>query len=299
VVVPPARPRMVVFNFLVSSDPGLVPPAFGDVAADHFASCFGATYEIVDRGEVCWYMGRLGITMRDVLTNAGARIALAQALNVRFFAYGVIQQTASFNVSTHLIDAETGTRHGGGDIHVQDHQELKLRMNELVKQTVAKPEEQAKIQQAGKENEKLLNDARKQYESGKYAEAVATSREGLKRMPNSVAFQQLLQQSELAAQKATLEETRKQETAKRQAETVAAAKRQQELAKQAEDAGRKAVEEAKSKDATARRAQEQQKLRAFGTLVAQARQSSQQGNYPQAVSLLQSAAALQPSDNVN
>jgi tetratricopeptide (TPR) repeat protein len=244
-------------------------------------------------------MGRLGITMRDVLTNAGARIALAQALNVRFFAYGVIQQTASFNVSTHLIDAETGARHGGGDIHVQDHQELKLRMHELVKQTVAKPEEQAKLQQAGKENEKLLIEARKQYENGKFVEAAATSREGLTRMPNSVAFQQLLQQSEQAVQKAALEETRKQDAAKRQAEAAAAQKKQQELAQQAEVARRKAQDEAKTKDAAARRAQEQEKLRAFGTLVAQARDASQKGNYTQAVNLLQSAAALQPSDSVN
>src|SRR5262249_8645075 len=283
VVVPPARPRMVVFNFLVSSDPGLVPPAFGDVAADHFASCFGATYEIVDRGEVCWYMGRLGITMRDVLTNAGARIALAQALNVRFFAYGVIQQTASFNVSTHLIDAETGARQGGGDIHVQDHQELKLRMNELVKQTVAKPDEQAKLQQAGKENEKLLNDARKMYEAGKYADAATASREGLKHMPNSAAFQQLLQQSESAAQKASLEEARKKETAKHQEEAAAAAKKQQELARQVETARKKAEEDAKTKNAAARRAQEQEKLRAYGTLIGQARQATQHGDYDQAV----------------
>jgi tetratricopeptide (TPR) repeat protein len=298
VVAPPPRPRMVVFNFLVNADPGLVPPAFGDVASDHFASCFGATYDIVDRGEVSWYMGRLGITMRDVLTNAGARIALAQSLNVRFFAYGVIQQTASFNVSTHLIDAETGARHGGGDIHVQDHQELKLRMNELVKQTVAKPEQQAKLAQAGKENEKLLNDARKLYETGKYKEAADASREGLKRVPNSVAFQQLLQQSEQAAQKAALEESRKQEVARQRAAATAAQQKQQELAKQMEAARRKAEEDAKTKDAAARRAQEQQKLRAYGTLIAQAKQASQQGSHAQAVSLLQSAVALQPSDSV-
>jgi tetratricopeptide (TPR) repeat protein len=299
VVVAPPRPRIVVFNFLVSADPGLVPPAFGDTASDHFASCFGATYEIVDRGEVCWYMGRLGITIRDVLTNPGARIALAQALNVRFFAYGVIQQTASFDVTTHLIDAETGARHSGGNIHVQDHQELKLRMNELVKQTVAKPDEQAKLQQAGKDNEKLLNDARKMYEAGKYADAANASREGLKRMPNSVAFQQLLQQSESAAQKEKLEEARKQDAAKRRVEAAAAAKRQQELAQQAETAQKQAEEEAKTKDAAARRAQEQQKLRAYGSLIQQARKATQEGKHTQAVSLLQSAAALQPSDSVN
>jgi tetratricopeptide (TPR) repeat protein len=201
-------------------------------------------------------------------------------------------------VTTHLIDAETGARHGGGDIHVQDHQELKLRMNELVKQTVAKPEDQAKIQQAGKENEKLLNDARKLYASGKYKEAADTSREGLKRMPDSVAFQTVLTQSEQAAQKAALEETRKQQLAKQQSEAAAAKKKQEELALKAEAARRKAEEEAKTKDAAAKRAQEQQKLRAYGTLIAQARTASQQGHYDQAASLLQSAAALQPSESV-
>jgi tetratricopeptide (TPR) repeat protein len=299
VVAPPPRPRLVVFNFVVSADPGLVPPSFGDWASDHFASCFGGTYEIVDRGEVCWYMGRLGITMRDILTNPGARIALAQSLNVRFFAYGFIQQTASFNVTTHLIDAETGARHGGGDIHVQDHQELKLRMHELVKQTVAKPDEQAKIQQEGKENEKLLNDARRLYQAGKFNESAQKSREGLKRMPNSVAFQTLLQQSEQAAQKAAIEESAKKEAARAQAEAAAAKKRQDELARQAEGARLRTEQENKAKDAAARRAQEQQKLRAYGQLVAQARTATQQGRHAQAVALLESAAALQPSDGVS
>src|SRR5262249_35446377 len=144
--------------FVVNCQPGLVPPAYGDWACDHFASCFGGSHEVVERGEVCWYMGRLGITMRDVLTNPCARRGLAQALNVRFFAFGTIQQTASFNVSSHLIDAESGTRVGGGDIHVQNHEELKLRMHELVKQTVAKPDDQKRLQQEGQEGEKQLNE---------------------------------------------------------------------------------------------------------------------------------------------
>src|SRR5262249_19688697 len=152
---------------------------------------------------------------------------------------------ASFNVTTHLIDAETGARHGGGDIHVQDHQELKLRMHELVKQTVAKPDEQAKIQQEGKANEKLLNDARKLYQSGKFTEAAQASREGLKKMPSSVAFQTLLQQSEQAAQKASLEEARKKEAEKAQAEAAAARKRQEELTRQAELARQRTEQENK------------------------------------------------------
>src|SRR5262249_5041053 len=104
VVPPPVRPRLIVFNFLVHCEPGLVPPAARDWAADPFASYCGTAYEVVERGEVCWYMGRLGITMRDVLVDVSARRALAQALNVRFFLYGAIRQTASFDVTTHLID---------------------------------------------------------------------------------------------------------------------------------------------------------------------------------------------------
>src|SRR6202023_2199311 len=103
--------------------PGLVPPAVGDWAADHCASYYGASYTVVERGEVCWYMGRLGITMRDLLNDPGARVCLAQALNVRYFVYGAIVQTGSFNVETHLIDAQSGSRTGTGAIHVQDHEE--------------------------------------------------------------------------------------------------------------------------------------------------------------------------------
>ena len=49
---------------------------------------------------------RAGITMRDLLNDPGARVCLAQALNVRYFVYGAIVQTGSFNVETHLIDAQ-------------------------------------------------------------------------------------------------------------------------------------------------------------------------------------------------
>ena len=84
-----------------------MPPSTGEWAADHFASYCG-DFELIDRGEVCWYMGRLGITMREVLRDPPARRVLAQALNARYFVFGAIEQTASFNVNIHLIDAETG-----------------------------------------------------------------------------------------------------------------------------------------------------------------------------------------------
>ncbi len=154
-----SRPRLAVFNFLVNSEPGLVPPAVGDWAADQFVSYCGSSFEVVERGEICWYMGRLNITMKDVLYNPAARRALSQALNVRYFLFGTIQQTASFDVSAHMIDANTGAATGTGMIHVQDHNEIKLRMQELVRQTGAGKVEQAQMAKVGAASENVLTEA--------------------------------------------------------------------------------------------------------------------------------------------
>ncbi|MFM7150509.1 MAG: hypothetical protein ACKO23_11750, partial [Gemmataceae bacterium] len=121
-----ARPRVAVFGFLVNCRPGLVPPAASELFADQFAGYCRGSYEIIDRGEVCWYMGRLGLTMREVLNDPIARRCLAESLNARYFVFGSLRETASFDVETHLIDAETGSRTGTGKIHVKDQQELKL-----------------------------------------------------------------------------------------------------------------------------------------------------------------------------
>jgi tetratricopeptide (TPR) repeat protein len=293
---PPLRPRLVVFNFLVSSDPGLVPPAVGDWAADQCGAYFGGTYEVVERGEVCWYMGRLGVTMRDVLVNVSARQALAQALNVRFFLYGTIQQTASFDVSTHLIDATTGARTGTGSIHVQDHQELKLRLPELARQVGAAPAEQTRIAQAGKDSEKALNDGRKLLAAGNYSQAAAVTRAALKQAPDSVALQALNQEAETKAKQAALEEARKRELARQQAEAAALRQKQAELARQTEAARARAEQEVKARSDAERRLEEARKQRAAEQLRLQAQQALKQGQHDQAIQALQSAVALRPSD---
>ena len=130
IFVPPPviiRPRVAVLNFFVNADPRIAPPGFGDWAADQFAGQFHPWYDVIDRGELFWYMGRLGLTVRDVMLNPAARFYLARALNVRYFVFGYIQQTASFDVTAQLVDAETGIRQGVAMIHVHDRQEMKWR----------------------------------------------------------------------------------------------------------------------------------------------------------------------------
>jgi tetratricopeptide (TPR) repeat protein len=298
IIAPPARPRIAVFNFLLQCDPGLVPASLCDWAADQFACYFGTGYQVIDRGEVCWYMGRLGITMRDVLNNPNARRCLAQALNARFFVFGAIQQTHSFDVTTHMLDAATGARTGTGAIHVQDHNELKLRMHELARQLGAAPAEQTKLAQKGKDTEKALNEARRLQKGGSFTQAAAVTRAALKQDPQNVALQAVQEETERQARRVALEEGRKRDEQARQAAQKAAEARQRELARRAEEERLRSEQEAKKRSEAARHQQEQQQQRAAEQLRTQARLALKKGDYTQAVQTLQSAAALKPSDDL-
>lgn len=294
---PPERQRIVVFNFVVNAQPGLVPPAVGEWAADQFASYWGRGYDVVERGEVCWYMGRLGLTLRDVLTDDGARRCLAQALNARYLLFGAIEQTNSFNVSTHMIDAETGAHLGAGMIHVQDHDELKLRMHELARQTGAPPAEQARLAQQGRDSEKVIVEARVLLKSGDHARAAEVIRAALKIAPEVVALQILLDEAERQSKQAATEAACRQEAARRAAEAEANRKRLSELTLAAEAARARAAEEAKTRGAAARQLQEREKQRAYARLEAQGRAALAAGHYPEAVAALQSAVAIQANDD--
>jgi tetratricopeptide (TPR) repeat protein len=293
VAVAPPRPRIAVLTFVVNADPALSPPGFGDWAAQQVACQFGPTYEVVERGEVFWYMGRLGLTVRDVLTDAAARRWLARALNVRCFVFGVIQQTASFNVSTHLVDAESGVRQGTAQIHVKDHHELKLRVAELASQAIQPPAQRDRLQRQARENEKLISQARQLVKAGQTGLAVVWCQAGLKEQPGNVGMRTVLAQAEQQIQQAALEEKRQREFQARQAQLAAARQRQQQLAQEARAARASADKEAGARRAEARRALEVQRQRAHEQLLLQGQRALQQRHYQQAVQLLEGAEALQ------
>jgi tetratricopeptide (TPR) repeat protein len=299
VVTPPVvvapRPRIAGLNFVVNAQPGVVPVGLGDWAADQMASYFAPTYEVVDRGQLFWYMGRLGLTVRDVAVDASARLWLGRAMNVRYFAFGVVQQTASFNVATHVVDAESGVRQGVGRVHVQDPQELKLRMAELARQTQTNPRQLAQLQRQTQENERQVNEVRRLLKNGQAAQAAALSQTALKQDPNNVALQALLSQAQQQAQAAALEEARRREAQQRQARALALQQQQAALIRQAEAARRQAQQEAAARSDAARRAQELQRRRAYDQLLALGRQAVQQRNYALAVEDFQSAVALNPT----
>ena len=67
------RPRIAILDLAVIGDPDVVPPVLGPWTADNLAPYFCPPYDVVDRETVCWYMNRLGLSLRDVLTDPVAR----------------------------------------------------------------------------------------------------------------------------------------------------------------------------------------------------------------------------------
>src|SRR5262249_13118710 len=167
------------------------------------ASYMAGSYEIIDRGEVCWYMGKLGMTMREVLNDPVARRCLAQSLNARYFAFGTLRATGSFDVDAHLFDAETNQRTATANMHVQDHNEMKLRLGELARQLGAKPEEKKAIAAAGAASEKALSDARGLLAKDP-AGAAKVARAGLEKSPDSVALRSLIAEADARVAQAKL-----------------------------------------------------------------------------------------------
>jgi hypothetical protein len=96
-----------------------IPPGLGLWTAEAIAPYFYPYYDVVGTGELYWWMGRLGLTFRDVLTDPYSRLALGRALGARYFLMGSLHEVASFDVSTHVIDAELNVQTHGADARAE------------------------------------------------------------------------------------------------------------------------------------------------------------------------------------
>src|SRR5262249_7369599 len=124
----PLRPRLAVFDF---SNSGAEPRHMGIWTAVQVIPCFAPRFETVDRGELYWWLDRLGLSPRDVLTDRVARAYLARALNVHYLLFGDLLRSGGLEVSTYLLDAANGRLAGAASIQVQDRQQLRHRLGEL------------------------------------------------------------------------------------------------------------------------------------------------------------------------
>lgn len=299
VLVPPfigpplvARPRVAFLDFLVVGNPAVVPPYLTWWTPENLTPYFAPYYLAVDRSELYWWMGRLGITPFDLLNDPVARLYLGRALNVRYFLFGNLVQTASFNVTTYVVDAEYGFLASGARIHVRNPLELKHRLGELAMLTRMTPEERRRFDNDNAQWILLINEIRMQRERpNKLNDCYKLCQKALRLRPNNVEVlmimhkvEQEIRGAKFIAVRAALQRPQKSDIT---ADSLLTFMRSVDLARaQAEDQARSADRQrlVAQREAAALR------------LIAQAEAMSRAKRYASAVSLYESASGLRPND---
>jgi tetratricopeptide (TPR) repeat protein len=286
------RPRLAVLDFLVGADAKQVPPSLSWRTADNIGPYFSSAYDVVERGEVFWYMNRLGLTTADLFKDASARRWLARALHVRGFLFGGVRHKDGLEATAHLVDADYGHEVGRGRVNVRDADELKLRLGELARLVLMDPAERERYLKEAESYRSLLVEGGKHFDAGKYDKAVDTYQKALKLRPSSVEALVLLQKTREKADRVAREEAQRKERERQQEAMAAWQRRQFMLARAAEEARILAnLEAAKQADAD-RKAQEARKQKAYDQLLIQAREAMKNKKYQQAITLFETAVGL-------
>jgi tetratricopeptide (TPR) repeat protein len=236
-------------------------------------------------------MGRMGLTLKDLMEDPYARRWLGRALNVRHFLLGTIVETASFDVNTYLIDAEYGFLHGQGSVHVHHPMELKLRLSELAFLTLMDPGERARYQAEAQRFQALVLQGQQSMDRRGYPDAITAFEGALRIRPGNTEVQVYLGRARSLHQQYLWEEARRQEFLRQQAFAAERARRQWELAQAAEAARLRAAQGGIFLAVDLRQ-------RAQSDLVTQARLALKVGNFSLSISKFQSAVALSPNDEL-
>lgn len=293
VVVPVAvRPRLAILNFFVVGDPRVVPPGLSMAAPDLLAPYFRMNFELVDPGEVYWTMARLGMTQADLMNDPNARRWLGRALHTQFFLMGTIEQTASFDVTTYLLNAEQGWVQGSGRMHVRNFFDLKMRAGELAQITQLPPGQRAQFLAAEPQVNLLLTKGQDNLRGGNFQIAITFFTQALALRPNNVQATLFLNQANQSHRAWEIEQARRKDLARQQALAAAAQQRQIELARAAEAARLRAAQESAARAEADQLAHARQRATAYGDMVAKARVAVQGKNFGMAVSLYQGALDL-------
>lgn len=288
------RPRIAVLPFAVYGDPRVVPPSLGYWTPSHLAPYFGWRYEVVDPSEIYWYMGRMGLTIHDLMEDPNARRWLGRATGVRYIVLGALVQTTSFDVNTYLLDTEFGFLQGSATINVRDPFELKLRLNELAQVTMMSPAERAAYYAAQEQQrfERLVLAGRIHMDQGRYREALREFEQARALRPFNIQVQVWLN---LCAERVRFQDfilAQNQRNAANQAAIAAARQRQHTLAHNAELARRQAAAAAAARSEDERRVHLDLRLRAQGSLITQAQVALNTNRFGISVSLFRSATDI-------
>jgi tetratricopeptide (TPR) repeat protein len=291
-----AKPRIAVLNFMTVGDPRFVSPSLGPWTAQNLAPYFTPYYDVVDPAEVYWYMGRMGMTMRDLMDDPSARRWLARAVGVRYFVLGTVEY-GSIDVNAYMLDAEFGFLQGSGRIVARNPFDLKLRLGELAQMTMIDPVERARLLADAERFDAFLLRGRQALDQRKFSVAVEVFTDALKLRPGHVQISFYLNQARDLDRQFAWEQERQRQLAARLAAEEAARRRQWELAQAAELARIRAAQQMAALAVEQRRLEEERRLAASNALVLQARLAIKTKNFSIGLNLFEGAAGLRPGND--
>jgi colicin import membrane protein len=294
VLVQVRRDRLAFLNFFVSGDGRVVSPELSTWTPDQLMPYFSRGYDVVDRGEVFWMMGRLGLTLSDVLKDTSVRRWLGRALGVRYFVVGRIQAMNGISVTTSMLDAEQGWEVGRGQILVQHLRDLKLHLPELARFTMMNPAERQRMELEAAAMEAEYLRAQEAARRGQLSVAINIGKALKLKQPFNIRVGFFLNDWEEQSRRAAMEEARVRELERQRQLAIAAQRRQAELVLAAERARENAMRQAASIAAAER---QRQRDLAQAQLLAQARINIQGKNFSVAIQLFDSALAFRPQDD--
>ncbi|HMO35284.1 MAG TPA: hypothetical protein PKA06_04505, partial [Gemmatales bacterium] len=291
----PRRERLASLNFFVAGDNRQVPPELSTWLPDQLGPYFSPTFEVLDRSEVYWMMGRLGLTLGDVLQDALVRRWLGRALDVRYLLVGRVQLLNGIVVTTSLLDVEQGWEIGRGQVVVPSVLDIKPYLPELARWTLLNPAERQRLELEAAAWEAEYLRAQEAARRGQWEIALNLGRSLQRKQPLNIRIGLFLNDCEGRARLATLEATRQYELERQRQLVLAAQRRQAELLLQAERARQAALERAAVLAAAER---QRQRDLAHNQLLGQARLAIQGRNFSIALELYESALAFRPQDEV-
>lgn len=289
----PPRSRIALLSFLVLGAPSEAPPQLSQWIPERLAPFLSPPFEIVDRGEVWWFMDRLGLSVQTLMQDAEARRWLGRALGARYFLLGVVRPTDSFTVATYLVDAEFGHRAGEGSLFVRHPSELRLRIGELAQETLQPAGMRLRLRQEAALREAALLEAQHAMEAGQLAIALDLFGKLKNEHPFNVQINFLAGLAEDRALQVQLHIGQRQERDRRQAALAAEAQSAAQLALAAEEAQRQAIALAAKLD---RRRLQAQRDAASDALLALARAALAANDFTTSLQLFGGAAALRPDE---
>ncbi|HMP17081.1 MAG TPA: hypothetical protein PKD72_08675, partial [Gemmatales bacterium] len=240
----PRRERLASLNFFVAGDNRQVPPELSTWLPDQLGPYFSPTFEVLDRSEVYWMMGRLGLTLGDVLQDALVRRWLGRALDVRYLLVGRVQLLNGIVVTTSLLDVEQGWEIGRGQVVVPSVLDIKPYLPELARWTLLNPAERQRLELEAAAWEAEYLRAQEAARRGQWEIALNLGRSLQRKQPLNIRIGLFLNDCEGRARLATLEATRQYELERQRQLVLAAQRRQAELLLQAERARQAALERA-------------------------------------------------------